>query len=756
LFLSNALSWFSLILYFRKNLEMRAESEKLFLDNIITSKYRGLLRAARNTLNAEGIREVRKAFHMAYEVLKNKPDINHEPFINRCISIARISSEEIGLGRTSIICSLLYDAVHEGHISIDLIKKTFGTQVAQLVSDLTKISSIDTTNTTEQAENFRKLLLSLVTDVRVILIKLSERLQVMRNLENYPLDMQLPIATETFYLYAPLAHRLGLYNIKSELEDISLRFRDTDTYNHISKKLEETTSARNKLIREFIQPIKDELTKQGYHFEIKGRLKSIHSIYNKMRKQGVAFEEVYDIFAIRIIIDSELKNEKSDCWHVYSVVSDFYQPNPLRMRDWISIPKTNGYESLHTTVIGPGGKWVEVQIRTIRMNEIAEKGLAAHWKYKGGEADRGLDTWLGKVREIMEAPESEASDFLDTLKPSLYAKEIFVFTPTGDLKKLPVQATILDFAFDIHSNLGCSCVGAKVNGKSVPIRHILQNGDRVEILTSKTQKPKSDWLSFVITSKAKNKIKAFIKEEVTKNAEAGREILQRRLKNWKLSFNDVNIKKLQKHFKLKNATDLYSLIAEDKVDLSVVKDLLIEKPDVQKTPEKIEEEIVEKIVKTHTSKSDDFLIIDNKLDSLDYKLAKCCNPIFGDPIFGFVTINEGVKIHRINCPNAEQMISRYGYRVVNARWTNNDGQAHYLADVRIVGIDDIGLVSRITDLLSRDLKVSMRSINIDTNDGMFEGRISLFVKDSAHLDNLLLRLKRVKGVLNASRLNAAV
>lgn len=734
---------------------MKAESEKLYLENSITSKYRGLLRAARNTLGPTGTTEIRKAFHLAYDALRDKPFLNNEPFINKCIAVARIAVEEIGLGKTSIICSLLYDAVHEGKISLENVKESFGTEVAQLAGDLTKISSIDTNNTTEQAENFRKLLLSLVTDVRVILIKLSERLQVMRNLENYPEEMHLPVATETFYLYAPLAHRLGLYNIKSEMEDISLKFRDTDTYQYISRKLEETTTARNRFIKEFIQPIKDELEKQNFKFEIKGRLKSIYSIYNKMRKQGVGFEEVYDIFAIRIIADTDLKNEKADCWRIYSIVSDFYQPNPLRMRDWISIPKTNGYESLHTTVIGPGGKWVEVQIRTVRMNEIAEKGLAAHWKYKGGEADRGLDTWLGKVREILEAPESEAMDFLDTLKPSLYTKEIFVFTPTGDLKKLPINATVLDFAFDIHSTLGCTCVGAKVNGKSVPIRHILQNGDRVEILTSKAQKPKSDWLSFVVTSKAKNKIKAIIKEEKSKHADAGKEILQRRLKNWKFPYNDANLKKLQKHYKVKTITDLYGLIADDKVDLTIIKELLQEKPETQRTPEKIEETVVDKIVKSHTSRSDDYLIIDNKIDSMEYKLAKCCNPIFGDPIFGFVTINEGVKIHRVNCPNAEQMISKYGYRVVKARWTSHDGNVQYQADVRVVGIDDIGLVSRISDLLSRDLKVNMRSISFDTNDGMFEGRISLFVKDNSHLDNLLIRLKKVKGVLSATRLGSA-
>ncbi|MDP4208017.1 MAG: RelA/SpoT family protein [Bacteroidota bacterium] len=726
-------------------------SDKLYLDNIITNKYRGLLRVARNVLADDGIKEVRKAFKLAYSVAKDLPLVNGEPYINHSIAIARICTEEIGMGRTTIISALLYEFVQNEYIQLDTIKKEFPPQVAVIIEDLTKISGIDTKNTAEQAENFRKLLLSLVTDVRVIIIKLAERLQVMRTLETYPENLHFPLATETFYLYAPLGHRLGLYNLKLELEDISLKYTNPESYKLISRKLEETATSRNRFIREFIQPIKDELTNQGFDFEIKGRLKSVYSIYNKMRKQSVEFEDVYDIFAIRVILNSELKNEKSDCWRVYSVVTDFYQPNPLRMRDWISIPKTNGYESLHTTVVTPSGKWVEVQIRTSRMNEIAEKGLAAHWKYKGGEADKGLDVWLGKIREILEAPEAEALDFLDTLKPSLYTKEIFVFTPTGDLKKLPSGATVLDFAFDIHSNVGCACVGAKVNGKSVPIRHVLQNGDRVEILTSKTQKPKGDWLSFVLTSKAKNKIKAFIKDEEQKSAEQGKEILVRRLRNWKLEFNDLNLKKLLKTYKFKTVTDLYSAIADEKIDISEIKEVLQDKPEAAKIPEKIEGDLVEKIVKTHTPKTEDFLVIDDKVDKLDYKLAKCCNPIFGDPIFGFITINEGVKIHRLNCPNAEQMISRYGYRIVKAQWTSSDGSSLYQANLKIVGIDDIGLVSRITDVISKDLKVNMRSMTINTTDGMFEGHVTLFVKDTAHLDALTNKLKKVKGVMSVGR-----
>jgi GTP pyrophosphokinase len=730
--------------------------DKLFLDNIITNKYRGLLRVARQHLTGDGVKEVRKAFKLAYNASVSFPVTNGQPYINHCIAIARICNEEIGLGRTSIICSLLYNFVQDGHISIKTIEANFSPKVAAIIEDLTKISRIETRTASDQAENYRKLLLSLVTDVRVILIKLAERLEVMRTLDTYPESIHFQVATETFSLYAPLGHRLGLYNIKSEMEDISLKYIKPDMYNLISRKLEETAVARNRFIRDFIQPIKEELQKLEFDFEIKGRLKSVYSIYNKMRKQGVEFEEVYDIFAIRIIINTDEKNEKPQCWRAFSVVTDFYQPNPLRMRDWISVPKSNGYESLHTTVVTSSGKWVEVQIRTVRMNEIAEKGLAAHWKYKGGQADKGLDEWLSKVREVLEAPEVEAIDFLDTLKPSLYTKEIFVFTPTGDLKKLPVGATVLDFAFDIHSNLGCSCVGAKVNGKSVPIRHVLQNGDRVEVLTSKAQKPKNDWLSFVITSKAKNKIKAVIKDEELKSAEQGKEVLIRRLRNWKLEFNDINLKKLLKYYKLKTVTDLYSSIADERLDISEMKDILTEKAEIAKMPEKIDEGMVERIVKNQAQakalQNQDFLVIDEKVANLDYKLAKCCNPIFGDPIFGFVTINEGIKIHRVNCPNAEQMISRFGYRVVSARWTRTDGSSLYQVDIKVVGVDDIGLVTRITDVISKDTKVNMRSITINTNDGMFEGFITLYVIDTAHLDALINKLKRVKGVLSASRI----
>jgi GTP diphosphokinase / guanosine-3',5'-bis(diphosphate) 3'-diphosphatase len=722
--------------------------------DMVAGRYRGLLKTARHLLPEDGLKQIRKAFNMALEACPYKKSHTNEPFIFHSIAIAKVTIEEIGLGRSSVVAALLFSYVEDGLIDIEKIRSTFGEKVVEIITGLTRISVIDTKNTTFQAENFRKLLLSLSTDVRVILIKLAERLHFMRTMEGLNPDDQFRIATETFYLYAPLGHRLGLYNLKSELEDLSLKYTDSTTYNTIVRKLTDTTATRNRFIKEFIKPIQEELSKQSFNFDIKGRTKSVFSIYNKMKKQGVEFEEVYDIFAIRVILNSESKSEKADCWRVYSVVADLYQPNPLRMRDWISIPKSNGYESLHTTVVVPGGKWVEVQIRTNRMNEIAEKGLAAHWKYKGGQGEAGLDQWLTKIREVLEAPDTETVDFLDNLKPSLYNKEIFVFTPNGDLRRLPAGATVLDFAFDIHSGLGQTCVGAKVNNKNVPIRYVLNNGDKVEVLSSKNQYPKSDWLSFVVTSKAKAKIKQIIKEEATREAEQGREILRRRFRNWKITFNDVNVSKLLKLFKVKSSIELYSLVALDKVDFSHIKEVLTTKVDTQKSPERIDDALVEKIIKNPTASSDDYLIIDEKVDNVDFKLAKCCRPIFGDSIFGFVTVNEGIKIHRMNCPNASRLMEFYGYRVVKAKWTQTDGSALYQADIRITGVDDIGLLSRVSDVISKDLKVNMRSLSINTNDGMFEGNISLFVKDTQHLDALINKLKKVKGVLATSRISS--
>jgi len=508
-------------------------------------------------------------------------------------------------------------------------------------------------------------------------------------------------------------------------------------------------------MREFISPIRDGLEKEKFNVEIKGRPKAISSIWRKMRKQNVDFEEVYDKFAIRVIIDTPLKNDKTDCWRAYSIITDHYQPNPERLRDWISAPKSNGYESLHTTVVIPGGDWVEVQIRTKRMNEIAEKGLAAHWKYKGIKGQAGIDQWIEKVRDALDSADEDADNLIEDLKLSQFSKEIFVFTPNGDLKKFAENATVLDFAFDIHTDVGYSCVGAKVNGKNVPIRYTLQNGDKVEVLRSKNQIPKVDWLNFVVTSKAKGKIKQALKESKLKESEQGKEILKRRFRNWKIDFDDSSVRKVIQYFKYRDAIDLYYDVATQKIDLLQIKELLSSsgKPVVIK-PHKIEEGVVDKLVGSAAPESGDFLVIDEKLANVEYKLAKCCSPIHGDSVFGFVTIGSGISIHRMNCPNAQQLLSRFGYRVVKARWTNVEKDAFFPVTLRVTGVDALGIVSNVSDVISKDLQVNMRSISVDSNDGMFEGSITLFVKDTQHLEALIRKLKKVKGVMNIRRLDS--
>ena len=500
--------------------------------------------------------------------------------------------------------------------------------------------------------------------------------------------------------------------------------------------------------------MQEDLEKEKFGVEIKGRPKAISSIWRKMRKQNVEFEEVYDKFAIRIIIDTPLKKEKADCWRTYSIITDHYQPNPERLRDWISAPKSNGYESLHTTVVVPGGDWVEVQIRTRRMNEIAEKGLAAHWKYKGIKGQAGIDQWIERVRETLETTEMDAANLLEDLKLSQFSKEIFVFTPGGDLKKFPEDATVLDFAFDIHTDVGSSCAGARVNGKNVPIRYKLKNGDKVEILRSKNQKPKIDWLNVVVTSKAKSKIKSALKETKLKEAEQGKEILKRRFRNWKIAFNDNSIRRVIQHFKYRDAIDLYFDVATEKIDLLLIKEFLSQsdKPQEPKS-EKIEEEALDRLLGSSAQDSGDFLVIDEKLANVDYKLAPCCSPIHGDSIFGFVTVGSGISIHRTSCPNAQQLLSRFGYRVVKARWTQLEKGAFFPVSLQITGVDDLGIVSNISDVISKDLQVNMRSISIDSNDGMFEGSITLFVKDTQHLEALIRKMKKVKGVMNIRRLD---
>jgi GTP pyrophosphokinase len=717
----------------------------------IDTAYRNLLKSAGSSVNEEDRKKIRKALDLAIRACRDQTTITGEPEIMHALSVATIIAGEMGLGTTSIITALLHDTYTRLEVTPKELEKEFGIKVVEILQGFSRITGIDSMQSSYQAENFRKLLLSLADDVRVILIKLVERLENMRKLDTAPENEILPLASETYFLYAPLAHRLGFYNIKSELEDLSIKYLEPDQYNYINSRLKQTTASRNKLIREFSSPLSEQLEKHGLKFTVKSRTKSVHSIMLKMRKQGVDFDEVYDLFAIRIILDSLPENEKTDCWRVYSIVTDLYQPNPSRLRDWISVPKSNGYESLHTTVIGPRGKWVEVQIRSDRMDEMAEKGLAAHFKYKGIRGEGGLDTWLTRMREILESTEKEDDSFLDQVRSGLYTDEVFVFTPKGDLRQLPAGATLLDFAFDIHTAVGASCVGGKVNGKNVTIRYVLQNGDHVSIIRSKNQKPKQDWLSFVVTSKAKSKIRQALNEERTRSAAEGKEMLMRRLKNWKLNYGDAVIQKLINHYDYKTAQDLYCNIESGKIELLQIKEILTSE---EKTPppeqsQALQEKEVKEAPATQFS---DYLVIEDRIEGLDYKLSKCCNPVFGDSIFGFVTISEGIKIHRTGCPNASNMIARYPYRVVMAKWTRSKNVPSFLATIRITGVEDIGIVNKIGDILA-GYSISIRSFNYSMDEGMFEGTLGIMVPNNDVLYGIMRKIHTIKGVLKTSRIS---
>jgi len=723
----------------------------------IKNKYRSLLRASSRIIDSrEDQRKVRKALEMLEECLGNKKTITGQSSVLHALSVARIVIDEMGLGFTSLIASILHDCAGKIDFNDKKTEKIIGSNVIKVMKGLANIENIETARSTYQAENFLKLILSLADDIRVILIKLVERLEYMRNLEGAKTDVRLRLASESYFLYAPLAHRLGLYKLKSEMEDRAMMYLDPAAYRMIEEKLKQTTSSRNRLIRDFSGPLKDELDKQNIKYEIKGRTKSIHSIWQKMKRQGVEFEEVYDVFAIRIILDTGREKEKADCWKVYSLVTDLYQPNPSRLRDWISVPKSNGYESLHTTVIGPRKKWVEVQIRSARMDEIAEKGLAAHHKYKGAEGDKTIDKWLLHMREILESADEEDKELIEHVRSGLYTDEVFVFTPRGDLKRLAAGATVLDFAFEIHTQVGENCVGAKVNGKNVGIKHVLENGDQVAVITSKNQKPKRDWLSFVVTGKAKSRIKSALNAEKVKLATEGKAMLVRRLKNWKITYNDNLVKSLIDHFRLSNATELYFQIQIEKIDLQDVKDYL-KTAGQRKEPEiKDSEQIIQQVdeeVDSRLTEADmfgDYLIIDNKVEGLDYKLAKCCNPVPGDKIFGFVTIAEGVKIHRVNCPNAPNLMANYPYRVLMARWNRTEDSPAFQTGIRIAGIDDHAMITKIYEVLT-SYKVSLRNFKYENRDGMFEGIIYLFVPNINILNGLIKKILSIEGVLKASR-----
>ncbi|MBS9525951.1 bifunctional (p)ppGpp synthetase/guanosine-3',5'-bis(diphosphate) 3'-pyrophosphohydrolase [Litoribacter ruber] len=726
----------------------------------ILKRYRKLLRMAKPVLKPGDAKIIKKAFNVSSEAHKEMRRKSGEPYIYHPLEVALVCVEEIGLGTTSIVAALLHDVVEDTEWELEDIQREFGPKVTQIIDGLTKISGVFEYGSSQQAENFRKMLLTLSDDVRVILIKLADRLNNMRTLESMPRHKQLKIASETMYLYAPLAHRLGLYAIKSELEDLYLKYTDTETYDFISQKISETRLSRNRFIKNFIAPIEKELTSLNFNYNIKGRPKSIYSIYNKMKKQNIPFEEVYDLFAIRIIIDTPYENEKADCWQVYSIVTDFYRPNPDRLRDWISTPRANGYESLHTTVMSNTGQWVEVQIRTQRMDDIAERGYAAHWKYKEkdspGKASRGLDEWITQVRALMETNDGSAIEFMDDFRSNLFHDEVFVFTPKGDLKVLPFGATALDFAFDIHTEVGAKCIGAKVNQKLVSISHPLKNGDQVEILTSNKQKPNEDWLKSVVTSRAKAKIKDALREDKKSVILDGKEIVQRKLKQMKMDFSSVAVEQLRAFFETKTPNEFYYKVGKGIIDPTSIKsfkefkDNKKEKSKSESAHKIVDEPSFVKEIKNLKGPSHDQLLIGEDMDVVDYILAKCCNPIPGDDVFGFVTVNEGIKIHRTSCPNALELLSNHGNRVIKARWTSQQEIA-FLAGLKIVGTDRVGLINDVTKVISNELKVNMRSITVDSDSGIFEGSIKLYVHSTQHLDNLIRNLMKVNGVIKVTR-----
>ncbi len=723
----------------------KEEIEKAYAEMLAASKY--------CKTDAETLKRVRKAFDVAHDAHKDVRRKSGEAYIFHPIAVAKICGEEIGLGATSIICALLHDTVEDTDLSLDDIETMFGKKEAQIIDGLTKISDIVDYNVSIQAENFRKILLTLSEDVRVILIKLADRLHNMRTLGSMRRDKQLKIASETLFLYAPMAHRLGLHAIKTELEDLSLKIQEPESYQEIQSKLEKTQDVRKRFINQFYLPIKKALEEIGMKFDIKGRPKSVYSIWNKMQKKKVPFEEVYDLFAIRIIIDSEQQNEKTDCWRAYSIVTDFYQPNIDRLRDWISAPKANGYESLHTTVMSPTGKWVEVQIRTRRMDEIAEKGFAAHWKYKEGGEESQFDKWINQIRELLENHDADALDFIDDFKLNLYDEEIFAFTQNGDMKSLPYGASALDFAFAVHTQVGEHCLGAKVNNKLVPLSHQLKSGDQVEILTSQTQKPKEDWLGYVKTHKAKSKIKSALNDEKKIIAEEGKNILEKEFKRLKISYENISLKELQSYYRVSSPLELYYRIAKNEINLNHLKAFEVKKGALR--PKKTIKNRVTNYFGQRTKKEkkkDDMLVIGDNMEKLDYTLATCCHPIPGDEVFGFVTVNEGIKIHKTKCPNAIQLLSNYSYRVIKARWIEEQKIA-FLAGLNITGIDDVGIVNTITQIISNELHVNMRSISFDSHDGVFEGVIMVYVHDTQHLDNLIKKLLKVKGVNSVERVD---
>jgi len=725
---------------------------------LIKEKYDKLITEATPLLKGNDKEFIDKAFFLASE---KSHLVDHDPdsFQAKTLDIAYLAVTQIGLAGKALVSIMLHELAYK-HISHDDIVKDYGIKVAAIVDSLVRIKKIDTSKVSLHSENFIRLMLTQIDDVRAVLILLAIKLYDVRRIKLLTEKEGETICKELYSLYAPLAHRLGLYTVKTEMEEQSMKFLHHDTYKAIAEKLAETKESRETFIKEFIQMLQADLDAMNIPYEIKGRSKSIHSIWNKLKTGRVEFERIYDLFAIRVILDSARENEKADCWQAYSVVSDVFRPNPNRLRDWISAPKTSGYESLHTTVLGPGGKWVEVQIRSKRMDEIAEKGNAAHWKYKGGKQSGNETSWLARIREILENSDEEKLDGASSARLELYSNEIFIFTPNGDLKKMPNGSTILDFAYEVHSSIGDTCVGGKVNGKIVPIRHTINNGDKIEILTAKNQMPSRDWLNFVITSKARNKIKRFIAEQENKDADAGKDMLVRKLNQMKIKFDDESVHKLVRHFKFKNSIELYVKVAHNQIDTATFKTVFeeVDKIETDRKPNRIDLEVLQGKIKRkfNAEKEADYLIIDESTGRIDYKLAKCCNPIKGDEIFGFISALGGIKIHRLNCPNAIQMTEKYPYRLIPARWTNTGANAKFVAGIRVTGADEVGIISTITQLISQDYKIQLRGINVESKDGLFEGKIVVYILDLIHLDSIMAKMKGVKGVHSVSRFDPRV
>jgi len=725
----------------------------------IAKEYKELLRISYRNLSAADKKIIRKAFDVAVDAHKNQRRKSGEAYIFHPISVAKIVASKIGLDATSIAAALLHDVVEDCEdYSISDIEQLFGETIARIVNGLTKISSLKKDKDISlQAENFRKMLLTLNDDVRVIIIKIADRLHNMQTIHSLREDKQIKIASETLYIYAPLAHKIGLYNVKSELEDLALKYTEPDIYESILLKIKESKEEQDLYIKEISSILEGALKKERIKYDIKGRPKSIFSIHRKMQKQGVSFEEVYDKFAVRIIYNSGLKNEKFLAWKIYSIVTDFFRPNPTRLRDWISSPKSTGYEALHITVMGPKGRWVEVQIRSERMNEIAEKGYAAHYKYKEGDSsnDENLESWIGKLQEVMDNPSANAVDFVEEFKLNLYSKEIFVFTPDGDLKSLPKEATPLDFAFSIHTEVGLKTRGAKVNGKLVPLSHTLNSGDQVSIITSENAKPNSNWLDYATTARARSKIKSSLKEEKKLIAEDGKEILRRKLKQLKINLNERSINELVNFFKLQTSLDLFYRVGIGSIDNSMLKKFAASRSNVLVSfiKNKIQRK---KTTTTETIDDDeitskyDMLVFGKEEEKLNYKVASCCNPIPGDKVFGFLSIKEGIKVHKKNCPNAVSLQSNYAYRIVLAKWIDSSQQV-FRAVIKLTGIDEKGLVNDITKLISANMNVNIKSIKFDSHSGTFNGEIAVEVNNTSFVSKLMERLKKINGIEKVTR-----